>query len=82
MERILDVSTLEAPEPLERILDGLAEMSPGDWLRVLHRREPYPLYNMLRNMGYNWSALPGTITAIEILIWPEGQEPPPGAELC
>lgn len=82
MERILDVSELEPPEPLERILDSLAEMAAGDWLKVLHRREPYPLYNMLRNMGYCWSTVPGKITAIEILIWPEEQEPPPGAELC
>jgi len=81
MERVIDVSKLEPPEPLERILDSLAEMAPGDWLKVLHHREPYPLYGMLRNMGYCWSTIPGEVTSIEILIWPEEQEAPPGAEL-
>lgn len=84
MERVVDVSELEPPEPLERILDGLAEMPPGDWLKVLHRREPFPLYGMLRNMGYVWSTVPGVKTAIEIFIWPEHEPPPPSVDtdLC
>lgn len=47
MERRLDVSDLEPPEPMERILDALDEMPAEDCLRVRHRREPYPLYNNL-----------------------------------
>jgi uncharacterized protein (DUF2249 family) len=39
---------------MERILDALADLPPGDRLCVLHRREPYPLYDMLRRMGYRW----------------------------
>ncbi|EGV20146.1 DUF2249 domain-containing protein [Thiocapsa marina] len=54
MDRTLDVSALPAPEPMERILDALADLPPGDRLCVLHRREPYPLYDMLRRMGYRW----------------------------
>jgi uncharacterized protein (DUF2249 family) len=69
MEVTLDVSSLEPPEPLERVLDALADMPAGHRLRVLHRREPYPLYDLLRRMGYAWET-----TAIEerfeILIWP------------
>ena len=43
MERVLDVSDLEPPEPLERILDALDQLGTGDWLHVRHRREPFPL---------------------------------------
>jgi TusA-related sulfurtransferase len=69
VERVLDVSALEPPEPLERIIDALAEMPPGQRLRVLHRREPYALYNMLRQMGYQWRTHGGE-GRYEILIWP------------
>ena len=82
MERDIDVSELEPPEPMERILDALADMSPGDWLKILHRREPFPLYNMLKSMGYCWSTLRGESHPFEIYIWPEDQPPPPGVESC
>jgi uncharacterized protein (DUF2249 family) len=39
---------------MERILDALADLPPGDRLSVIHRREPYPLYDLLRRMGYRW----------------------------
>ncbi|WP_373506598.1 DUF2249 domain-containing protein [Thiocapsa sp.] len=54
MDRTLDVSDLPAPEPMERILDTLADLPLDDRLCVLHRHEPYPLYDILRRMGYRW----------------------------
>ena len=80
MEQCVDVSQLEAPEPMERILDALADLPPGDWLKVMHRREPFPLYNILKTMGYRWSVREGETTELDIFIWPEDQAPPPGAE--
>jgi len=50
----LDVSDLPPPEPLERTLDALAMLPPGDRLVLHHRRQPYPLYDLLRSMGYRW----------------------------
>ena len=82
MEKMIDVSDLEPPEPMERILDQLADMRPDDWLRVRHRREPFPLYNLLKGMGYRWSTRRGETTAYEIYIWPEDQPPPAGARSC
>jgi uncharacterized protein (DUF2249 family) len=52
--RVLDVSELVPPEPLERILAALDELGRGEELLVRHRREPFPLYNLLRNMGFDW----------------------------
>jgi len=80
MEQILDVSELEPPEPLERILDALADLPEDDWLRVKHRRDPVPLYRLLADMGYQWRTdylAPGRF---EILIWPVGTPAPDGAD--
>jgi uncharacterized protein (DUF2249 family) len=76
MDRTLDVSDLPAPEPMERILDALADLPPGDRLCVLHRREPYPLYDMLRRMGYRWEvSAEGDRYRILISPVPERQRP-------
>jgi TusA-related sulfurtransferase len=74
MERLLDVRALEPPEPLERVLDALADMPADHRLRVVLGREPYPLYGLLRRMGYCWrtEAHDGRY---EILIW-SGEAPP------
>lgn len=85
MDRVLDVSRLEPPEPLERVLDALAALLPGDRLHVLHRRDPLPLYDLLRGMGYAWETAGGD-GRYEILIWPLkdacGTAPPGGATRC
>lgn len=54
MDHRLDVSDLPPPEPLERALDALRALGPGDRLLMQHRRQPYPLYDILRRMGYRW----------------------------
>lgn len=64
----LDVRRLEPPEPLERILDTLADMPRDARLRVVHRREPFPLYDLLRRLGYQWRT-EGADEYFEILIW-------------
>jgi uncharacterized protein (DUF2249 family) len=77
MEHCLDVSELEPPEPLERILDALADLPQGDWLHVLHRREPFPLYRMLHDMGYRWYTRTGPEAGIEMFVWEADAPVPP-----
>ena len=77
MERRVDVSDLEPPEPLERILDALIDLQSGDWLRVHHRREPFPLYPLLQRNGYRWRTEQRG-DAVDIVIWPESGAPPGG----
>lgn len=48
----LDVSSLQAPEPMERILDALESLAPGAALQVLIHREPYLLYEILDRRGW------------------------------
>lgn len=54
MEHMLDLRDLPPPEPLERILDALADLPAGDCLRVRLPMEPMLLYPMLRTMGMRW----------------------------
>lgn len=72
MEKELDVSNLEPPEPLERILDALMELRPGDHLAVRHRRLSHPLFDMLRRMGHRYETS-GEEGRYRILIWPSGE---------
>lgn len=48
----LDVSEQEAPEPMRLILVALAQLKPGQYLAVSHRKEPLPLYPKLTEMGF------------------------------
>jgi len=68
-ERTLDVTELEPCEPLEQTLAAVADLGPGEFLRVLHRREPLPLYPLLQELGCDWSCRSGRNSAIELLIW-------------
>jgi hypothetical protein len=76
VERVLDVSGLEPPEPLERILDALDGLGANDWLHVRHRREPFPLYGFLRRLGYAWRTERAGDAAFHILIWPADRPSP------
>lgn len=49
----LDVRGLEPPEPMVRILSRLSEMGPEDVLEVTHFREPFPLYPILEEKGFD-----------------------------
>ena len=71
-ERVLDVSDLEAPEPLERVLTALGEMGVGDFLRMLHRREPLLLYPELKRRGFDYLMCLEGPGRYEVLIWRHG----------
>ena len=49
----LDVCGLEPPEPLERVLEALSLLEPGQRLRMLIDREPRPLYGILDRNGFS-----------------------------
>lgn len=52
----LDVRGLEPPEPLERVLEALSRLEPGQCLCMLIDREPRPLYNILARNNYTYEA--------------------------
>lgn len=65
----LDVRDLEPPEPMQQALAALATLKPGERLRMLHHREPFPLYAMLRERGYTHRTTQLADDTYEILIW-------------
>ncbi|MCG5494905.1 MULTISPECIES: DUF2249 domain-containing protein [Ectothiorhodospira] len=73
---VLDVCDLPPPEPMQQVLDRLPDLAPGDVLRMRHRREPFPLYPMLADMGFTYRVLTPPDVPFEILIWrADGPEP-------
>jgi hypothetical protein len=50
-EILVDARDLEPPEPMEMVLEAL-EQHPGQPIRMLLHREPYPLYPLLAERGY------------------------------
>ena len=73
-ERRLDVRELEPPEPLERALAALPGLGPGEYLHMLHRREPLLLYELLESQGFRHCVREGPEAPWEIFIWREGDE--------
>ncbi|HYD95792.1 MAG TPA: DUF2249 domain-containing protein [Noviherbaspirillum sp.] len=65
----IDVCGLEPPEPMERVLDALSTLQPGQRLRVLIPREPFPLYRILDNNGYLHETTSRQDYLYEVLIW-------------
>jgi len=52
---VVDARGLEPPRPMQLVLEALRALAPGDELLVLLHREPYPLYEILADNGYDWS---------------------------
>ena len=65
----LDVRDLEPPEPMQHALAALDLPKPGEQLRMLHHREPFPLYTMLRERGYTYRTTQLAEDNYEVLIW-------------
>lgn len=68
-EIVLDARDLMPPEPLERTLEALDELQPGQRLRLLLPREPYPLYGILDRNGYHHRTELEPEGHFAILIW-------------
>ena len=73
-KRVLDVRGLEPPEPLERALDAVAALQPGEWVRMIHSRDPCLLYPLLEKRGFQYLAEAKSEDLHEILIWRKGDD--------
>lgn len=51
-EVLVDGRWLEPPDPMRKVLAALEDLGPGDRVRFLIHREPFPLYPILRQLGY------------------------------
>jgi TusA-related sulfurtransferase len=51
-EILLDARGLEPPEPMQKVMQTLALLRPGQSIRLLLHREPFPLYAVLAEQGH------------------------------
>jgi len=65
----LDVRELEPCEPMVRILEAAEQLGDNDRILALHRKEPFPLFSILKERGYNFSTDKKSEDLFEILIW-------------
>ena len=65
----LDVRGMEPPEPLEKVLDALDSLAPGERLCMLIEREPRPLYRILLDNGYAYRTDGGCGLPYQVTIW-------------
>jgi hypothetical protein len=67
-EVLLDVSGLEAPEPLRRAIEAALALREGQFLRMCHRMKPLHLYPWLEAEGFDSDTRRGD-QGCEIFIW-------------
>ena len=68
-EILLDVSDREPPEPLELTLQAADQLHAGQYVRMLHRREPCLLYPNLKDNNFSYYQREGLSAAVEVFIW-------------
>lgn len=68
----LDVSELEPPAPLVQSLAAVAQLQPGQYLHLYHRRTPCLLYENLAQRGCSSETRAGRQVACELFIWRDG----------
>lgn len=67
-EITLDVFELQPPLPMDMALDAMEKLESGQYIKMIHRMEPHPLYNILFDNGYKYKVK--TINnQFEIFIW-------------
>lgn len=69
-EILIDARDLAPPEPMEQVLQALELLRPGQSIRLLLHREPFPLYPLLSERGYRHEMQMETDGSYVILIRP------------
>jgi uncharacterized protein (DUF2249 family) len=67
---VIDARGLEPPRPFELVMEALCELQPGDSIKLILDRVPYPLFRVLDRNGYRYQVAPGEPGSYEIDITP------------
>ena len=65
---ILDTSMLQPPLPMDMALEAIDKLETGQYIKMLHRMQPHPLYNILMDNGFKYK-IHSTDELFEIYIW-------------
>lgn len=68
-EIVIDVHELQPPEPMQRALDALDSLTDGQYLKIIHRMQPFPLYDILSDNGFKYKVTDGEISTFDIYVW-------------
>ncbi|MDH5473317.1 MAG: DUF2249 domain-containing protein [Gammaproteobacteria bacterium] len=68
-EITLDVHELQPPEPMQKALDALHTLGDGQYLKIIHRMQPFPLYDILTDNGFKYKVTTGKVSAFDIYVW-------------
>lgn len=71
-EHLLDAADMEPPEPLVRALELAEDLGKGDYVRFRHQREPFLLYDNLKQRNFSFITCTGGDVECEVFIWREG----------
>ena len=66
---LLEVHGLQPPLPMELALDALDRLKTGEHIKMVHRMQPFPLYKVLDENGFNYKVIQGETSAFDIYIW-------------
>jgi uncharacterized protein (DUF2249 family) len=53
---LIDARGWEPPRPFEAAMEALCDLKPGEQVRLIVDREPFPLYRTLHRNGYAYFA--------------------------
>lgn len=71
-ERLLDLSQLEPPAPLQMAIHALDTLEEGEYLRMLVKRDPIYLYPLLLLQGFEHETHVMDQSMYEVFIWRKG----------
>lgn len=74
-ELLLDVSEYEAPQPFEKAVQLISQINTGEYIRMLHRKKPLPLIQLLQENGFACVIRTGLQNTWEIIIWNKNDSP-------
>ena len=76
MEEIcIDVSELAPPEPMTQILKALSQLNTSQYLKVIHRRKPFPLFEKLEANGWGFECQKKSPECFHLYIYRLAEKP-------
>ncbi len=60
---------MEPPEPFDTATEILTKIQPGEYLEMLHRRVPYPLFDICTKLSLNHAVEEKGATNYRIIIY-------------
>lgn len=69
IEFTLDAREMAPPEPFDKAMEILQQLQPGEYLRMLHRRVPHPLFQFCSALSLDHSVREVSAADFEIVIY-------------